>query len=56
MLLLINVGLGLGVALITALLGIPDPLLWGTLYRHLELRALRWRDGHHGNALNHIDG
>ncbi len=31
MLLLINVGLGLGVALITALLGIPDPLLWGTL-------------------------
>ena len=31
MMLLINVGLGLGVALITALLGIPDPLLWGTL-------------------------
>ncbi|MFY9639414.1 MAG: AI-2E family transporter [Rhodomicrobium sp.] len=31
MLLLINTGLGLGVALITALLGIPDPLLWGTL-------------------------
>jgi predicted PurR-regulated permease PerM len=31
MLLLINAGLGLGVALITALLGIPDPLLWGTL-------------------------
>ena len=31
MMLLINTGLGLGVALITALLGIPDPLLWGTL-------------------------
>ena len=31
MLLLINTGLGLGVTLITALLGIPDPLLWGTL-------------------------
>ena len=31
MMLLINVGLGLGVALITAILGIPDPLLWGTL-------------------------
>ena len=31
MMLLINVGLGTGVALITALLGIPDPLLWGTL-------------------------
>ncbi len=31
MMLLINVGLGLGVALITAVLGIPDPLLWGTL-------------------------
>ncbi len=31
MMLLINGGLGLGVALITALLGIPDPLLWGAL-------------------------
>jgi predicted PurR-regulated permease PerM len=31
MMLLINAGLGLGVALITMLLGIPDPLLWGTL-------------------------
>jgi predicted PurR-regulated permease PerM len=31
MMLLINAGLGLGVAFITALLGIPDPLLWGTL-------------------------
>jgi len=31
MMLLINLGLGLGVALITGLLGIPDPLLWGTL-------------------------
>jgi predicted PurR-regulated permease PerM len=31
MMMLINVGLGLGVVLITALLGIPDPLLWGTL-------------------------
>ena len=31
MLLLINTGLGLGVALITVLLGIPDPLLWGAL-------------------------
>jgi predicted PurR-regulated permease PerM len=31
MLLLINAGLGLGVALITAFLGIPDPLLWGAL-------------------------
>ncbi len=31
MLLLINTGLGLGVALITAFLGIPDPFLWGTL-------------------------
>jgi predicted PurR-regulated permease PerM len=31
MMLLINAGLGLGVALITLLLGIPDPLLWGTL-------------------------
>ncbi len=31
MMLLINSGLGLGVVLITALLGIPDPLLWGTL-------------------------
>ena len=31
MMLLINAGLGLGVALITAFLGIPDPLLWGTL-------------------------
>ncbi len=31
MMLLINVGLGIGVALITAILGIPDPLLWGTL-------------------------
>jgi predicted PurR-regulated permease PerM len=31
MLLLINAGLGLGVALITALLGIPNPLLWGAL-------------------------
>ncbi|MDX2265317.1 MAG: AI-2E family transporter [Hyphomicrobiales bacterium] len=27
----INVGLGVGVAAITALLGIPDPLLWGAL-------------------------
>ena len=31
MMLLINAGLGLGVVLITALLGIPDPLLWGAL-------------------------
>ena len=31
MMLLINIGLGLGVAAITAFLGIPDPLLWGTL-------------------------
>ena len=31
MMLLINAGLGLGVAAITAFLGIPDPLLWGTL-------------------------
>ncbi len=31
MMLLVNVGLGLGVACITAFLGIPDPLLWGTL-------------------------
>ncbi len=31
MMLLINIGLGLGVAGITAFLGIPDPLLWGTL-------------------------
>ncbi len=31
MMLLINVGLGLGVAGITAFLGIPDPLLWGAL-------------------------
>ena len=31
MLLLVNAGLGLGVGLITALLGIPDPLLWATL-------------------------
>ena len=31
MMLLINAGLGLGVALITLLLGIPDPLLWGAL-------------------------
>jgi predicted PurR-regulated permease PerM len=31
MLLLVNVGLGLGVVLITAVLGIPDPLLWGAL-------------------------
>ncbi len=31
MMLLINAGLGLGVTIITAILGIPDPLLWGTL-------------------------
>jgi predicted PurR-regulated permease PerM len=31
MMLLINIGLGAGVAIITALLGIPDPLLWGAL-------------------------
>jgi predicted PurR-regulated permease PerM len=31
MMLLTNIGLGLGVAGITAFLGIPDPLLWGTL-------------------------
>jgi predicted PurR-regulated permease PerM len=31
MMLMINAGLGLGVALITGFLGIPDPLLWGTL-------------------------
>ena len=31
MMLLINAGLGLGVAAITGFLGIPDPLLWGTL-------------------------
>jgi predicted PurR-regulated permease PerM len=31
MMLLINVGLGAGVAAITAFLGIPDPLLWGAL-------------------------
>jgi predicted PurR-regulated permease PerM len=31
MMLLINAGLGLGVAIITAVMGIPDPLLWGTL-------------------------
>ena len=31
MMLLINAGLGIGVAIITALMGIPDPLLWGTL-------------------------
>ena len=31
MLLLVNAGLGLGVGLITALLGIPDPLLWAAL-------------------------
>ena len=31
MMLLINIGLGLGVAGITAFLGIPDPLLWGAL-------------------------
>ena len=31
MMLLINAGLGLGVTLITAFLGIPDPFLWGTL-------------------------
>jgi len=37
MMLLINAGLGLGVAVITALLGIPDPLLWGTLTMILSL-------------------
>ncbi len=31
MMLLVNVGLGLGVSAITSLLGIPDSLLWGTL-------------------------
>ncbi len=31
MMLFINAGLGLGVAAITALLGIPDPFLWGAL-------------------------
>jgi len=31
MMLLINIGLGVGVAIITSILGIPDPLLWGTL-------------------------
>lgn len=31
MMLLINIGLGVGVAIITAFLGIPDPLLWGVL-------------------------
>ena len=31
LMLLINVGLGLGVTGITAFLGIPDPLLWGAL-------------------------
>jgi hypothetical protein len=31
MMLVINAGLGLGVAAITALLGIPDPFLWGML-------------------------
>jgi predicted PurR-regulated permease PerM len=31
MMLLINIGLGAGVATITAILGIPDPLLWGAL-------------------------
>ncbi len=31
MMLLINIGLGFGVALITAFLGIPDPFLWGAL-------------------------
>ena len=31
MMLMVNAGLGLGVAAITAVLGIPDPLLWGTL-------------------------
>lgn len=31
MMLIINAGLGLGVAAITAVLGIPDPLLWGAL-------------------------
>jgi predicted PurR-regulated permease PerM len=31
MMLVINAGLGLGVAAITAVLGIPDPLLWGAL-------------------------
>jgi len=31
MMLLINVGLGFGVSVITAFLGIPDPLLWGAL-------------------------
>jgi predicted PurR-regulated permease PerM len=30
MMLLINAGLGLGVTVITAMLGIPDPLLWGS--------------------------
>jgi predicted PurR-regulated permease PerM len=37
MMLLINAGLGLGVAVVTALLGIPDPLLWGTLTMILSL-------------------
>jgi predicted PurR-regulated permease PerM len=31
MMLIINVGLGLGVAVITGVLGIPDPLLWGAV-------------------------
>ena len=31
MMLLINIGMGAGVAIITAFLGIPDPLLWGVL-------------------------
>ena len=31
MMLLINIGLGIGVAFITFILGIPDPLLWGAL-------------------------
>ena len=31
LMMLINVGLGFGVAAITAFLGIPDPVLWGTL-------------------------
>ena len=56
MMLLINMGLGLGVVLITAILGIPDPLLWGALTVILSFAPYVGEMAITVTLLNHIDG
>ena len=56
MMLLINIGLGLGVAAITAFLGIPEPALMGYAHGRLEFCALCRGAGHRSDAFCRVHG